>query len=103
MFVNPQTSQDWVTVTADLRFLVSVGSETEKSLHAMPLQHQSNGNTSPYSSPPHRELMLLGNLILNGYISVFRWGDAGLSDIWTRHRSVSDPDYGGAGGEVSVR
>ena len=36
---------------------VSVVSEqSEKNGYGMPLQHQSNGNTSPYNSPPHREL-----------------------------------------------
>ena len=37
--------------------VVSVVSEqSEKNGYGMPLQHQSNGNTSPYNSPPHREL-----------------------------------------------
>ena len=33
-----------------------VSEQSEKNGYGMPLQHQSNGNTSPYNSPPHREL-----------------------------------------------
>ena len=46
-----------VVVAVIIIVAVSVVSEqSEKNGYGMPLQHQSNGNTSPYNSPPHREL-----------------------------------------------
>ena len=46
-----------VVVAIVIIVVVSVVSEqSEKNGYGMPLQHQSNGNTSPYNSPPHREL-----------------------------------------------